>query len=149
MSAATAWQSEEDDYSRSQRHPVPLDAPDVALRGQRLMAYEEKLRREEGRASQEIGRARPASRQQRPPVERMGPAAGVKWPRTPLLVDRLADAEDLAPPRQLEAGQELFREPRDAPQIGRRPLDVGVPRPARRPDVRPAAPIPRQRQREI
>ncbi len=44
MSAAAAWQSEGDDYSRSQRQPVPLDAPDVALRGQRLMAYEERLR---------------------------------------------------------------------------------------------------------
>ncbi len=79
----------------------------------------------------------------------MGPAAGVRRPRTPLLVDRLAEAEDLAPPRQREAEQELFREPRDAPEIGRRPLDIGVPRPARRPDVRPAAPIPRQRPREM
>ncbi len=48
MSAAAAWHPEGDDYSRSQRHPVPLDAPDVALRGQRLIAYEERLRREEG-----------------------------------------------------------------------------------------------------
>ncbi len=31
MSAAAAWQSEGDDYSRSQCHPVPLDAPGVAL----------------------------------------------------------------------------------------------------------------------
>ncbi len=30
----------------------------------------------------------------------MGPAAGVRRPRTPLLVDRLAEAEDLAPPQQ-------------------------------------------------
>ncbi len=97
MSAAAAWQPEGDDYSRSQRHLVPLDAPDVALRGQRLMAYEERLRREEGRVSQETGQARPSNRQYRPPVERMGPAAGVRRPRTPLLVDRLADAEDLAP----------------------------------------------------
>ncbi len=58
----------------------------------------------------------------------MGPAAGVKRPRTPLLADRLANAEDLAPPRQREAEQELFREPRDAPEIGRRPLEIGVPR---------------------
>ncbi len=48
MSAAAAWQPEGDNYSRSQRHPVPLDTPDVALRGQRLMAYDERLRREEG-----------------------------------------------------------------------------------------------------
>ena len=79
----------------------------------------------------------------------MGPAAGVRRPRTPLLVDRLAEAEDLAPPRQRGVEQELFREPTDAPEIGRRPLDMGIPRPARRPDVRPAAPIPRQRPREM
>ncbi len=97
MSAAAAWQPEGDNYSRSQRQLVPLDAPDVALRGQRLMAYEERLRREEGRTSQETDRARPSNKQYRPPVERMGPAAGVRRPRTPLLVDRLADAEDLHP----------------------------------------------------
>ncbi len=62
MNAAAAWQLEGDDYSRSQRQPVPLDAPDVALRGQRLMAYEERLRREERRASQETGQARPSNR---------------------------------------------------------------------------------------
>ncbi len=27
--------------NRDKRHPVPLDAPDVALRGQRLLAYGE------------------------------------------------------------------------------------------------------------
>ncbi len=149
MSAAAAWQPEGDDYSRSQRQPVPLDAPDVALRGQRLMPYKERLRREEGRASQEIGRARPSNRQYRPSEERMGPAAGVMRPHTPLLVDRLADAEDLAPPRQREVEHELFREPRDAPEVGRRPLDMGVPCQPRRPDARPATPIPRQRQREM
>ena len=68
MSAAAAWHPERD-YSRSQRHPVPVDAPDAALRGQRLMAYEERLRREEGRAGQGMGRARPSSGQHRPPVE--------------------------------------------------------------------------------
>ncbi len=78
----------------------------------------------------------------------MGPAAGVRRPRTPLLVDRPPEAEDLATARQREAEQELFREPRDAPEIGRRPLDIGVPRPARRPEVRPAAPIHRQCLRE-
>ncbi len=30
-----------DGYSGAQRHLVPLDAPDVALRGQRLLAYGE------------------------------------------------------------------------------------------------------------
>ncbi len=141
MSAAAAWHPEGDDYSRSQRHPVPLDAPDVALRGQRLMAYEERLRREEGRVSLETGRAWLSNRSYRPLVERMGPAAGVRRPRTPLLVDRLAEAEELAPPQQREVEHELFRELRDAPEIGRRPLDMGVPRQPRRPDARPTVPI--------
>ena len=98
MSAAAAWHPEGDDYSRTQRHPVPLDAPNVALRGHRLMAYEERLRREERQVSQESGRARPSSRSYRPLMERLGPAARVRRPRTPLLVDRLDEAEALAPP---------------------------------------------------
>ncbi len=79
----------------------------------------------------------------------MGPAAGVRRPRTPLLVDRLAEAEELAPPQQRDVEHELFREPRDTPEVGRRPLDMRVPRQPRRPDVRPAEPIPRQRHREM
>ncbi len=149
MSAAAAWHPEGDDYSRSQRHPIPLDAPDVALRGQRLMAYEERLRREEVRVNQVTGRARPSNRSYRPRVEQMGPAAGVRRPRMPLLVDRLSEAEELASPQQSEFEHELFWEPRDAPEIGRRPLDMGIPRQLRRPDERPAAPIPRQRHREM
>ena len=133
----------------SQCHPVPLDAPDVALRGQRLMAYEERLRREEGRISQETGRARPSNRSYRLPVERMGPAAGVRRPRSPMLVDRLAEAKELAPPQKREVEHELFWERRDAPEIGQRHLDKGVPCQPRRPDVRPTAPIPRQRHREM
>ncbi len=120
MSAAATWHPEGNNYSRTERHPVPLDAPDVALRGQRLMAYEERLRREEGQASQEMGRARPSSRAYRPPMERLDRKARVKRPRTPLLVDRLAEAEELPPPppQEREAEPELFMEPRDAPEIG-------------------------------
>ncbi len=79
----------------------------------------------------------------------MGPAAGVRRPRTPLLVDQFAEAEELAPPQQREVEHELFREPRDAPEIGRRSLDMGVLRQPRRPYLRPAMPIPRQRHREM
>ncbi len=82
-------------------------------------------------------------------MERTGPVAGVRRPHTPLLVDRLADAEDLAPPRQREVEHELFREPRDAPEVGRRPLDMGVPSQPRLPDAWLAAPVPRQRHREM
>ncbi len=38
---------EENAFHGARREPVPLDAPDVALRGQRLLAYGERLRREE------------------------------------------------------------------------------------------------------
>ncbi len=79
----------------------------------------------------------------------MGPAVGVRRPRMPLLEDCLAEAEDLAPPQQREVEQELFQEPRDEPEIGRRPLDMGIARPARRPDVRPAEPRLRQCPREM
>ena len=79
----------------------------------------------------------------------MGPTAGVRRPRTPLLVDRLAQAEELVPPQQREVEHEMFRKPRDAPEIGQRPLDMGVPCQPRRTDVRPTAPIPRQCHREM
>ncbi len=63
----------------------------------------------------------------------MGPAVGARRPRMPLLVDRLAEAEELAPPQPREIEHELFREPRDAPEVGRRLLDMGVPRHPGRP----------------
>ncbi len=47
-----------DGYSGAQRHTVPLDAPDVALRGQRLLAYGERVRGEEAEIIQEPGQAR-------------------------------------------------------------------------------------------
>ena len=92
-------------------------------------------------------------------MERLGPEARVRRPHTPLLVDRLAEAGELAPQQQHEAELELCGEPRDAPEIGRRPLDMGAPHQPRRPDVRPAMPtrpdarpampIPRQPHREM
>ena len=52
-------------------------------------------------------------------MERLAPDAGVRKHCTPLLVDQLAEARELAqPPQQREAKPELFREPRDAPAIG-------------------------------
>ncbi len=81
MSAAATLDTEADGYSRTQRHPVPLDAPDVALQGQRLMAYEERLRREEEQITQESGRARPNGQPHRIPMERLAPEARVIRPR--------------------------------------------------------------------
>ncbi len=48
-----------DGYSGTQRHPVPLDAPDVALQGQRLLAYGERLHPEEAEVILGPGRACP------------------------------------------------------------------------------------------
>ncbi len=50
---------EENAFQGARRQPVPLDAPDVALRGQRLLAYGERLRREEAETGNPgAGRAR-------------------------------------------------------------------------------------------
>ncbi len=60
---------EENVSQGARRQPVPLDAPDVALRGQRLQAYEERLRREEGETGNPgAGRARHPARPRRPPA---------------------------------------------------------------------------------
>ncbi len=67
----------------------------------------------------------------------------------PLPVDRLADSGELGPPQQQEAEPELFREARDAPELGRRPLDMGAPHQPRRPDARPAMPMPMHHHREM
>ncbi len=48
-----------DGYSGAQRHPVLLNAPDIALQGQKMLAYGERLRREEAEIILEPGRARP------------------------------------------------------------------------------------------
>ncbi len=102
MSAAAATSEpphpDGDGYSGAQRHPVPLDAPDVVLRGQRLLAYGERLRREEAEIIQEPGRARPTGRPQRPPMDRQAPEVRVRQTRAPLLVDQLADGREFAHP---------------------------------------------------
>ena len=116
-----------DGYSGAQRHPVPLDAPDIALRGQRLLAYGERLRHEEAEIIQEQGWARLAGRLHRPSMDRQAPEVRVRQPRAPLISDQLAEVREilhLRPPRT-ETG--MCREPRRAPEIGRRPLDLGVP----------------------
>ncbi len=116
-----------------------LDTPDVALWGQRLMAYGERLCREEEQITQESGRARPNGQPHRPLIERLVPEARVRRPRTPLLIDWLADAEGFAQPQQQRGEPAQYREPRDAPEVGRRPVDIGAPhQPQRREPARPA-----------
>ncbi len=68
ISAAATSDHDGDGYLGTQRHPVPLDAPDVALRGQRLMAYGEP------------GRSHPTGRPHRPPMEWQAPEVKVRGP---------------------------------------------------------------------
>ncbi len=98
ISAAATSDPDGDGYSGAQRHSVPLDAPDVALQGQRLMTYGERLRQEEGKITQEPGRARLTGQPHRPPMEWQAPEVMIRRPRTPLLVDRLVDAGEFVQP---------------------------------------------------
>ncbi len=65
MSAAASTSDplnpDRDGYSGAQRHPVPLDAPDVTLRSQRFLAYGERLRCEEAEIIPGPSQARPTS----------------------------------------------------------------------------------------
>ncbi len=58
---------------------------------------------------------------------RQAPEVRVRQPRAPLLVDQLADGREFARPRQQRAELGMYREPRGAQEIGRRPLDLGIP----------------------
>ena len=66
--ANVAAQREENASQGARHQPVPLDAPDVALRGQRLLAYGERLRRDRAETgSSGAGRARHPARSRRSP----------------------------------------------------------------------------------
>ncbi len=68
-------------------HPAPLDAPDVALRGQRLLAYGERLRREETEAA--AGHAHHLARPRQPMARQQWPeAAERQMPMPPAAVGR-------------------------------------------------------------
>ena len=66
------------------RHPVPLDASDVTLWGQRLLAYGERLRLEEGEAvNPAAGRARHPARPRRPMARQQWPEAAERQMAAP------------------------------------------------------------------
>ncbi len=71
------------------RHrPVTLDTPDVALRGQRLMAYGERLRWDEAEiASTDPGCARHPARPRRPMAGHILPEAADRRPPMPPMAD--------------------------------------------------------------
>ncbi len=71
------------------------------------------------------------------------PEVRVRRPRTSLLVDRLANAGEFVQLRKQRAEPEMYREPRDAPEIGRQPLDIRAPpQPRGRGPARPAMSLP-------
>ncbi len=95
----------EEDASHGARHqPVPLDAPDVALRGQRLLAYGERLRRKE------IEAGNPGAGRARPPARPRQPTARQEWLETvegqmpvPPAAVRRDDVRMMGQPRPLQA----------------------------------------------
>ena len=108
----------------AQRHPVPLGAPDVALRGQRLLAYGERLRREgAGIDAAEPDRDRRAARPHQPPVARQirEVAQNDNHPCYLWLIRQKTSG------KLFTQSSRIYREPRGAPEIGRRPLDLGIP----------------------
>ncbi len=122
---AQAVQREDDTICGARRHPVPLDAPDVALRGRRLLAYGWRLRREEAEAvNPAAGRARHPARPHRPMAGQQWPEAADRRIHTPPAADRGDDIRAVAHPRLLRAEERIYVEPLGAPEIGRRPLDL-------------------------
>ncbi len=76
-----------------QHHPVPLAVPDVALRGQRLLAYGERLRREEAEVE----------------VTQPGHACHPARPRQPMAGHQLPEVAERQPPGppMADAGEDV------------------------------------------
>ncbi len=110
--------------------PVPLDAPDIALRGQRLLAYGERLRREEIEAVNPAARrARHLARPHRPTARQQWlEAAEGQTPVPPAAIGR-HNVRVMGQPRPLRAKERIYVEPPGAPEIGRRPLDLNTGQP--------------------
>ncbi len=118
----------EDDMSQgARRQQVPLDAPDVVLRGQRLLAYGDRLRREEVETGNPgAGRACHPARPRRPPARQ-------EWlekreVRMPALLSTGGrdDVRMRGQARLLRNEERIYVEPPGAPEIGRRPRDLNV-----------------------
>ncbi len=118
----------EENVSRgARRQPVPLDAPDVALRGQRLQAYEERLRREDGETGNPgAGRARHPARPRRPPARQEWLETGEVRMPAPLAAVGRDDVGMRGQARPLRNEERIYVEPPGAPEIGRRPRDPNV-----------------------
>ena len=121
---------EENAFHGARRQPVPLDAPDVALRGQRLLAYGERLQREEVETvNPAAGRARHPARPRRPVARQQWPeAAERRMPAPPATTGR-DDARMMGQPRSLRAEERIYVEPPRALGVGRRLLDLDAGQP--------------------
>ncbi len=100
-------------------HPVPLDAPDVALREQRLLAYGERLRWEEAEA------VNPTAGCARHPARPRRHMAGQQWPEVadrqipaPSAAGGRDDIRAVGQTRPLRAEERIYVEPPGAPEIG-------------------------------
>ncbi len=98
-------------------HPVPLDARDVALQGQRLLAYGERLRREEAEVVN------------RPMARHQWPEAAERQMPTPPAAGGRDNIQAVGQPRPLRAEERIYVEPPGAPEIGRRLLDLDTGQP--------------------
>ncbi len=100
---------------------------DVALWGQRLLAYGERLWREEIEAvNPAAGRARHPARPRRPTARQQWlEVAEGQMPAPPAAVGR-DDARVMGQPRPLRAEARIYVEPPGAFEIGRRPLDLNA-----------------------
>ncbi len=118
----------EDDVSRGARgQQVPLNAPDAVLQGQRLLAYGERLWREEVETGNPgAGRARHPARPCRPPARQEWLDNGEgRMPAPPAAVGR-DDVRVMGQPRPLRNEERIYVEPPGAVEIGRRPRDVNA-----------------------
>ncbi len=132
MSAAAALaeppQPNDDCCYGAQCRPVPLDVPDVTLRGLRLLAYGERLCLEEdGTAAPEPGQDCPAARPRHPLLGRQIPEVVEQQPPVLPMPGQAEDVREIVHLRLPQAEARTYREPTGIPEIGRSPLDLGVP----------------------
>ncbi len=95
-----------------QRHTVPLDAPDIALRGQRLLINGERLCQEEpGTEIAEQGRVRHPARPHRPMTEHQLPEMADRQPPEPSVANAGEDIRAVGRFRPPRAEERIYMEP--------------------------------------
>ncbi len=109
---------EESAICGARRHPVPLDAPDIALRGQRLLAYGERLRREEAEVvNPAAGCARHPARPRQPMARQLWPEAAERQIPVPPAVGGRDEMRAVGQPRLLQAEERIYVKAPGTPEI--------------------------------